>query len=314
VRVFVTGCTGVLGRRLIDLFIKQGHAVLGLVRSSQGEILVRSLGAEPVWADLFNADSLARAAERCNVVVHAATSIPTKRKTVPADWAQNDRIRREGTDALTAATSRVGAKLYLQQSVVWVARPRDDSPFDEDAPTVSDPLLQSAIDGEAIARAAGARNGFVVSVLRCGMFYAADAAHTADMLDGLRKRKLPIIGPGDAIWAMIHADDAASAFVAAAEKPQNGIWHIVDDEPVTIRDFLTAFAAKFAISPPRRVPIWLAKLIADEHALAFFTRSTRTANTRFRRDFGWVPRYPSYREGIEQIFAVGNAGRRADSD
>src|ERR1700682_3721936 len=306
-KVFIAGASGVLGRRLIRQLTQRGHSVIGQARSAKAENVVRAAGGEPRHADLFDAESLAKAAEGCDTVIHAATAIPTKRKTVSADWAMNDRIRRKGTRCLTEAAAKIGAKTYLQQSVVWVARPKDESAFDEDSPAVPDPAIQSAIDAEAIAREAGSTDGCTVAILRGGFFYDSESAHTRMLADGLRKRQMPIIGSGDAAWAMIHTDDAASAFVAVAEQPKNGVWHVVDDELVTVRAFLGELAARLTARPPRRVPIWLAQGIVGEQAVAFFTRSTRTTNARLRRDFGWTPRYPTYREGLDQIVAEWNA-------
>jgi nucleoside-diphosphate-sugar epimerase len=262
------------------------------------------VGGDPRHADLFDAESLAKAAEGCDTVIHAATAIPTKQKPAPADWAMNDRIRRKGTRCLTEAAAKIGAKIYLQQSIAWVARPKDESPFDEDSPTVPEPLIQSAIDAEGIAREAESVEGFTVSILRGGYFYDSESAHTRMIADALRKRQMPIIGSGEAKWPLIHTDDAASAYIAAAENPKSGVWHIVDNELVPMRTFLTEFAARLRAPAPRRVPIWLAKWLAGEQAVAFFTKSTRTTNARFRHDFGWAPRYPSYREGLDQIIAA----------
>lgn len=224
----------------------------------------------------------------------------------------NDRIRRDGTRALTDAAARVGAKLYLQQSVVWVARPRNGSAFQEDSPIVcDDPILQSAVDAESIAREAGAKNGFRTAILRGGSFYDADSGHTRMLAEGFRRRKLPIIGSGDAIWAMIHTDDMASAFVSAAEKPRTGVWHVVDDELVTVRDFFSTFAANLGARPPRRVPRWLARLVTGDATVRFFTTSTRTTNARLRQDFAWTPQYRNYREGLDQIIAAWKGGSPA---
>src|SRR5689334_9715480 len=101
VRLFIAGATGVLGRELIRQFRGRGHEVLGLARDPRGEQAIGSLGGAPRRADLFDAEALARAAEGAEVVVHAATAIPVKTRTRPEDWALNDRIRREGTRALT---------------------------------------------------------------------------------------------------------------------------------------------------------------------------------------------------------------------
>jgi nucleoside-diphosphate-sugar epimerase len=305
-RVFIAGASGVLGRRLVWQFVARGHSVVGQVRSPKAESAVKEAGGEPRHADLFDAESLAKAAEGCDTVIHAATSIPVRQKTVPADWAMNDHIRRKGTRCLTEAASKIGAKTYLQQSIAWVARPRDESAFDEDSPPVHEPAIQSAIDAEAIAHEAESAEGFTVSILRCGFFYDSESGHTQMLAGALRKRQMPIIGSGDAIWAMIHTDDAASAYVLAAERPRSGVWHIVDNELVQVSIFLKEFAAHLGAPAPRRVPVWLARWLAGEQAVEYFTRSTRTTNARFRRDFGWAPRYPTYREGLEQIVAKGN--------
>jgi nucleoside-diphosphate-sugar epimerase len=300
-RVFIAGASGVLGRRLVREFVSRGHSVVGLVRGPKAESAVRDAGGEPRHADLFDAESLAKAAESCDTVIHAATAIPVKQKSIPADWAMNDHIRRKGTRCLTEAAAKIGAKTYLQQSIAWVARPKDDSPFDEDSPVVPEHSIQSAIDAESIARDAESAEGFTVSILRGGYFYDSDSAHTRMIAGALRKRQMPIMGSGEAMWAMIHSDDAASAYVAAAENPKSGVWHIVDNDLVEVRAFLRAFAARLGAPAPRRVPVWLAKWLAGEQAVEYFTRSTRTTNARFRRDFGWTPRYPTCREGLDQI-------------
>jgi len=303
-KVFIAGASGVLGRRLVRQFVARGHSVIGLVRTPKAESTVREAGGEPRHADLFDADSLAQAAEGCEIVIHAATAISTKQKPGPADWAANDHIRRKGTRCLTEAAAKIGAKTYLQQSIAWVARPKDESPFDEHSPTVPEPTIQSAIDAEAIAREAGSTEGFTVSILRAGFFYDSESAHTRMIAEALRKRQMPVIGGGDAMWAMIHTDDAASSYVAAAEKPKTGVWHIVDNELVEVRTFLKEFAVRLGAPVPRRVPVWLARWLAGEQTVTYFTKSTRTTNAHFRRDFVWTPRFATYREGLDQIVAA----------
>ncbi len=109
-KVFIAGATGVLGRRLVRLFSERGHEAVGLARDERQEDSVRTHGGQPKRANLFDADELARAAEGAGIVIHAATSIPNKARLKPSDFAENDRIRREGTRALTEAAGRVGAR------------------------------------------------------------------------------------------------------------------------------------------------------------------------------------------------------------
>ena len=303
-KVFIAGATGVLGRRLIQQFLQRGHNVIGMARSAENDITIRKLGVESRRADLFDADSLARAAEGADVIVHAATAIPTATIPRPEDWQTNDRIRRDGTRALAQAAGRVGAKQFLVQSITWVARPENQSAFDEDSPPHTDFITRSTVEMETIARDSANKEGFKAAILRCAWFHAPDTAHTRYFGAQLLSRKLPIIGKGDAIWQWIHVDDAASAFVTVAESGRGGLWHVTDDQPVSAGTYLAGFAQRLGSPAPRHVPAWIAKILAGPAGpvvVNMMTVSTRTSNERCRREFEWQPRFLSYREALDQI-------------
>ena len=306
-KVFIAGATGVLGRRLVRQFSQRGDAVVGAVRDEAGEKTVLENGGDPQRADLFDADSLVEAAEGAEVVIRAATSIPAKLRTSPKDWAMNDRIRREGTKALTEAAAKVHARAYLQESIVWAVRSPGGSPYDEDAPPVNDPILASSLDAERIAQKAGARYGFDVGTLRFGSFYSADAWHTKTMRDALVQRRPAMVGPGTNVWSFVHADDAASAFVTAADRPRSGVWHVVDDRPAALAAFLSAMAKRLGAPPPRGFPKSLARLVLGKYVTELLTASFPTTNARFRRDFGWQPRFPSIEDGLDEVVAFWRA-------
>lgn len=301
--VFVAGATGVLGRRLVRQLVERGHRVVGLARNAGKARQVREAGGEAVEADLFDADALARAADGADVVIHAATAIPTGRAaTRPSAWALNDRIRTDGTLALATAAGLVGATRYLQQSLAWVVeRSPGGAPYDESTPPSPPSLLATAVEGEAVAREVGGRHGFDVAVLRNGVFYAPDAAHTRELADNLRRRRPTVLGGGRHLVAPIHADDAAHAFALAAEARGDGLWHIVDDEPVEAIRLHRHFADLLDAPPPRRVPLWLARLAAGKDAVAAVTTSMNTSNARAREELGWTPTYPTYREGLRAV-------------
>lgn len=300
-KVFVAGATGVLGRRVVAQFTANGHTVLCLSRNPENVKLIRSLGGEPRHADLFDAASLVKAAAGSEVVIRAATAIPVKLRTSAKDWAMNDRIRREGTKALVEATAKVGAHAFFQESVAWAVGNPDGTSYSEDAAPSNDERLASALDGERIAREAGERDGFAAGALRFGAFYCADAWHTRIMAESLAARKPTMIGPGTNVWSMIHSDDAASAFVNAAERPRSGAWHIVDDEPVALKVYLAAMAERLQASEPRHASKTLARLAFGRYIVDVLTGSFVTTNARFRKDFGWAPQYPTYRSGLDQI-------------
>jgi nucleoside-diphosphate-sugar epimerase len=304
-RILIAGATGVLGRRMTRQLLERGHTVVGLARNEKAAQSIQNLGGEVVIGNIYDVDSIAAQVKQADAVIHAATSIPAKISSNTADWAMNDRLRREGSRALTEAAAKIGARNYVQQSIVWVARPADDSFFDETTKvTRPDELYRSAFDGEQIAFEAGDKFGFNVSVLRCGGFYAPDALHTRIFAEGLLKRRLPLIGAGAGVSANLHADDAASAFVAAAEAGKLGLWHVTDDNPMKIKEMLFEFARRLEAPAPRRIPLWFARLFLWRGVIEFFTRSTKTSNRLFRREFGWSPQFSSFDVGLRQVIGT----------
>lgn len=300
-KIYVTGATGVLGKRIVKELSGLGHNVVGMARNAKGEETVRSHGGVPSRAGLFDKSALLKDIEGSDVVIHAATSIPVKTRLSQEDFALNDRIRREGTRIVTDCAVEAGARKIIFQDVIWVARPEDGSFYDENSPVVPSPAVQSGIEGENIVLEAGREHGLVATVLRCGFFYGSDTGHTRYMGKGLRKRAFPIVGSGETLWSLIHIDDAASAFVTAAHEDLPGIWHVVDDKPVKTGEFFNYFAGQIGAPPPYRFPVWLARFLSGSYAAGFFTASNDTSNRKLRSGSSWSPKYPTYREGIPQV-------------
>jgi len=315
--LFIAGATGVLGRRLVAELAERGHEVIGLTRDDWGDELVRSRGGIPRRGDVLDRDSLREAcvdhgvdsAAGIDAVVHAATAIPTAQKPSAEDWERNDRVRREGARNLTAVAAEADADWFVQASVVWVARQPDGSGFDESADPNPDRTTRSALDAERIAREAAAEDGesgFDSIILRCGFFYGHDSAHTRTFGEELLAGNMPIVGSGllgrrDAELSLLHADDAATAFAAAVEGDAAGLYHVVDDEPVTTAKLLRSFAERLDAPDPRRIPGWLATYLAGEDTVRLLTNSMPTSAEAFRRDFDWEPKYSSYREGLDAV-------------
>lgn len=304
-RIFIAGSTGVLGRRLVERLTDRGHDVIGLVRDAAGGALVESLGGTARRGDVLEPETLAPAMQGADTVIDAATALAVKTKPTEEDWARNDRVRVEGIRNLVAAADD-DVERILFPSIVWVARQPDGARFDEEAVRYPDRATKSAADVEDFLRDAAQTHGFDVTILRLGFLYASDAGHTRQMGDQLLSGDLPIVGGGligrrDAELSLLHADDAAQAFVDAIDANLTGLYHVVDDQPVTVADFFAAFAAELGAPKPRRIPGWFARFFVGKESVALLTNPFPTAADRFRRETDWEPMYPSYREGLAQI-------------
>jgi nucleoside-diphosphate-sugar epimerase len=305
-QVFIAGPTGVLGRRLVALCSERGHDVIGLTRDTAGDELVRESGGEPHRGDVLDRDSVVEATSGADVLVHAATKIPTDTNPDEEDWALNDRVRKAGAENLVAAAAEHDADRVVLQSVVWVARQPDGSHFDEESEPHPDRSTRSALDAERILHDGADSHGYEPVVLRGGYFYAADTAHTKLFGERLLDRRLPIIAGGllgrdDAALSFVHVDDAASAFAAAVDGDATGTFHVVDDDPTTYAEFLQRFAERLDAPSPRRVPGWLAAVAIDDNTRRLLTRPMPTSNDRFRQAFDWAPEHPTVEQGLDQV-------------
>jgi nucleoside-diphosphate-sugar epimerase len=295
-RVFVTGATGVIGRRAVALLVQAGHEVTGVARSPAKADQLRAAGAQPVEVDLFDAEGLRRAVEGHDAVVNLATHIPSVTKASSAKaWAENDRIRREASGLLVDAAIAAGASVFVQESLAFYYEDRGQDWIDENAPLVSNPLLDSVLVAEAnVARFdAGPGRGVV---LRFGRFYATDSDYTRWQLHAARVGVSMEIGAPDGYQPLIDVDDAAAAVVAALEAP-GGTYNIVDDVPMTRRQIDGAVAALAGRRRLRRAD----RLSARTSMAEVFSRSNRVSNHRFRDAAGWRPSSPSAAEGMAKV-------------
>lgn len=305
-RVFVAGATGVLGKRLVGELTGRGHEVVGLTRDENGDRLVEGRGGVPRRGDVLDRPSVLEAVDEADVVVHAATRLPTDAETTADDWERNDRVRLEGGRNLLAAATAVDAERVVFPSVVWAYRRPDGSEIDVDAPPNPDRTTRSAVETERLIREAADESGFEATVLRYGWFYGPDSVQTREIATGLLERDLPIVGDGllgrgETLVSTIHADDAARAMAAAIDAGASGTWHVVDDQPVTTDAFFGTFAEILEADPPRRVPAWLAKRVVAEDLVRFLTSDFPASNDRFVEAVGWEPTYPTVTDGLEAV-------------
>jgi nucleoside-diphosphate-sugar epimerase len=217
-QVFVAGATGVLGRRLVAE-LADDHDVVGLVRDETGAATVEAAGGEPRRGDVLDRESVAEAAAGSDVLVHAATKIPTDANPDDEAWAYNDRVRRDGAANLVAAAGDVGADRVIVQSVVWVARQPDGSPFDEDADPHPDRSTRTALEAERIVEE-GAED-FDPVVLRGGWFYAHDTAHTRQFGADLLART--VAAPSELPIGVVTAFIGAPFFAVVLRSSRRGV-------------------------------------------------------------------------------------------
>jgi nucleoside-diphosphate-sugar epimerase len=308
-RVFVAGGAGVMGRRLVVQLVARGHQVTATTTSAVKLGLLEQLGAEGIVMDGLDAASVgeAVAAARPDAIVHEMTALSVVRNGRPNFrhperlTAATNRLRTEGTDHLLAAAEATGVSHIVAQSVASWTGIGEGGQLSEEDPLPSEevgPKMRGAVQAlryveDVVVNAGGA-------ALRYGGFYGPGA--TNDLVELVRKRRFPLVGGGTGYFNWVHLDDAASATVLAVEQQAKGVFNIVDDEPVQVREWLPYLAESAGARRPMRLPKWVAQLLAGE-MVKIMTDGRAFSNAKAKRELGWELRYPSWRQGFKEEFA-----------
>jgi nucleoside-diphosphate-sugar epimerase len=209
-----------------------------------------------------------------------------------AEFAQTNRLRTEGTDALLAAARAAGVRRFIAQSYTGWPNAREggrvkteDDPLDPDPPKA---MRQTLAGIRHLEAAVTGQTDLTGIALRYGSFYGPGTSLSADgdIVTLVRRRKFPIVGSGAGVWSFIHIDDAAEATRLAVTHGPSGTYNIVDAEPAEVAEWLPVLAQAVGAKPPHQV------------TLSMMTRIRGASNARAVRALQWRPAYASWREGF----------------
>jgi nucleoside-diphosphate-sugar epimerase len=309
-RILLAGATGSMGRQLLPRLVAAGHDVFAMIRSPEKRDAVRGLGAEPVIADALDREAVSRAVlgAEPDVIVHQLTALAGAFSDTNMARAMEttNRLRTEGTDHLLAAGRVAGVRRFVAQSYVgsgMLFAPTgsdlkvEEDPLDDAPPMAIASVIAALRHLENAVTGAEWTEGLV---LRYGSFYGPGTSFSAggEHAETIRRRKLPLIGKGGGVWSFVHVEDAADATVIAIDRGRPGVYHIVDDEPAPVADWLPVAAAALGAKRPLRVPRWLARWLAGEAVTRMMTEARGISNAKAKRELGWAPERPSWRTGF----------------
>lgn len=285
--IFVTGGTGLVGSHVIEEALRRGHRVRALVRSSSDTRLLDDWGVEKIEGDLADADALRRGVEGADWVFNCAAKV--------GDWGELDEFRKLNVDALrllldAAALAKVERLVHV--SSLGVYEGRDHFGTDETTPPAVNSLdaytrskteaetLALAYVGDApptldalpyvqdqLALSSASPRQLPVAIVRPGFIYGPrDRTVLPKLLKSLRSGVFRYFGSGDQALNCIYVKNLVHGIFLAAERPEavGQVFNLTDGARVTKRQFIGRVAELAGLKPPRRrIPLWLARALAN---------------------------------------------------
>ena len=283
--IFVSGATGVIGRRVVPVLLAQGHSVTAVAHKPLSSL--EKVGATFVPVNLFDVGELKRAVAGHDAIINLATHMPstTWKMLFRTAWRLNDRLRREAVANIVEAALYRGIGTIIQESFALTYPDCGDQWIDER--TALDPAdyNKTVVDAEkSVERFSGSGGRGVV--LRFAAFYGPDALQVRSYINILRLGWAALPGGPDRYISSVSHDDAAAAVVAALNVP-SGAYTVADNEPVPRAIYFGSLAQDLSLKPPRFLPSWVTPLFGSVgEAMA---RSLRLSNHKLRDATGWAP-------------------------
>ena len=299
-RVFVTGGSGFVGRRLLELLHDRGIAAVALARSPAAAATVKGLGATAVQGDLGDGDAMKRGMQGCDAVIHAAARVEDHGPL--ADFL---RVNVDGTKTTldAARASRVPRFVFVSSEAVLadgkpIVQANESTPYPDRA---AGPYPLTKRLSEAAVLAASAPGFTTVAVRPRFIWGKGDTSVLPNLVNLVRRGRFAWIGDGHYPTSTCHVDNVVEGALLAAERGVSGqTYFLTDGPPVDLREFLTELLATQGVDAgTRTVPRWVAPIAAattnwmkrppvTKTALALVGNEVTVDDRKARQDLGYT--------------------------
>ena len=334
-KTLVTGSTGCLGSAFVERLLIKGYEVRALARKTSDLSHLKTTGAEIVFGDVTEYDTLSPVVKGIDIVFHCAAKVTPGWGT----WPEYEAITVKGTENMLKASAEAGVKRFLQVSSVTVygnACQKSDKPANETTPCEARKTPETYYDyAKLMAEQAcweyHKQGKIKVSMIRVGSAYGPRDRLLADR--NYINTVMPVVmwpGSCNPRYAVTHTYDIAELAILAAtsEKGVGRVYNVAGPDVVTLKDFAKAMAKaqggpKIWVTLPYSVVYFLAGLMEDSAKLRrakgmpflnrYSMRQLRKEGyldgSKAKNELGWVPQI-SLEEGTKRYVQWRRSRRR----
>jgi nucleoside-diphosphate-sugar epimerase len=323
-KVFVTGGSGFLGRKLIRMLHEKGDHVIAMARSTESAEIVKQSGADEVCrADLDNESLSTRHLKGVDVVIHAAAYFkmwgPYK-YFYQTNVTGTEKLLKVAKDAGVPTFIAIGAAGTVMGAPKAFTNIGDFEPlqFPNWAPYIKTKALAEKLVIEASAP------GFRTTVIKPPLIWAADSHMIDNIFELVKKGRFSLIDHGDYKFSAAHAVNVCHAAIMASEMSESGTsYFVTDGRDYVFKDFFKEILVKKGMALPTRSVsfsfAWMIAPVIETVWKVFGIKSDPplsrqmvrmigkpfTLNIdRARKDFGYSP-IVNFEQGVSEFANAG---------
>jgi dihydroflavonol-4-reductase len=317
-KAFITGATGFIGGRVARKLLQRGDQVTALVRSSKDAAVLQAAGAQVVFGDITERESMREGMHGSQVVFHIAGWY----KIGSNNRAQAEAINFIGTRNVLGLASELGIPRIVYTSTVAVYGDTHGVLVTEKTPVTSQGDFKTLYDlTKWMAHQEAERwiaHGAPVIIVMPGVVYGpGDTGYVSELMRAWQQGLLPILPGPEFTITLAHVDDIADGHLLAAEKGRPGECYILAGPSLNLREIfrlwagLTGRAAPWVYIPARFVKPFTPLLTAlanwlplpdliNRDSLAMLDATYTADSAKARTELGWQPR--PLTEGLHETF------------
>lgn len=302
--ILVTGATGFIGQKLIEVLITSGHQVTAAVRQFSSRLPEQVKQVEIGDLAEFSATTLydgalSSALATCQVVVHLAARAHVISDTVENRQQAFDEINVTASLKLAAMAAEQGVERFVFLSSIGVnGNQTKDTPFSEqDSPAPQEEYAISKWRAEQALLKQTQSQTMSLVIIRPPLVYGANAPGNFGSLVKWVKRGIPLpLGAVHNQRSLIALDNLVSFIELCIVSPKaaDQIFVIADDEVVSTTKLLQVVAGSMGCSA-RLLPVpvkWMSVLMRFLGKPALIIRlfgSLTVNNQKAKTLLGWRP-------------------------
>lgn len=244
-QILITGINGFIAGHLAERLLREGIPVRGTARRPDAADWLARQGAGIFAADLVDREGLARAADGCGVVVHAAAWTGGSELSPEAGYHVNV----DGTANVLAAAEKAGVRRFVYFSSVAVYGRNRARLIDEAAATLR--VGQAYPDSKIVAEALVRESGLPFVIIRPACTYGPRGeAWTLTPIRNIKAGRLVLIGKDNGLVTTGYIDNVVDGLLLALarQKALGETFNLADDRAVTYREFYLAYARMLGLS------------------------------------------------------------------